>query len=255
MKAEMKNSISAVILSKNEAKNIAKCIANLKFCTEVIIIDDYSSDDTVVEAKKAGARVALRKLNQDFASQRNFGLKISQGNWVLFVDADEVVSEELSREIIKAVSDPKAKHDGYTIKRQDNIWGKRLTYGEFWTNSFLRLAKKEAGKWKRAVHEYWDVRGNIGRIKSPLLHYSHQTLNEFITKINWYSSLHSEANLKEGKRSSLTKIILYPKLKFIKNWIIKGGFLDGTEGFVVALVMSFHSFLAWSKLWVKQKQS
>ncbi|KKQ97726.1 MAG: Lipopolysaccharide biosynthesis glycosyltransferase [Candidatus Woesebacteria bacterium GW2011_GWB1_39_12] len=132
--------------------------------------------------------------------------------------------------------------------------GKRLKHGEFWTNSFLRLAKKGTGKWKRAVHEYWDVKGKKGRINSPLLHYSHPTLHEFIAEVDWYSSLHSESNLKEKKKSDIFKIMLYPKLKFINNWIIKGGFLDGIEGFVAALMMSLHSFLAWSKQWIKQQE-
>lgn len=255
MKAEMTNDISAVILTKNEGENIAGCIKNLKFCFEIIVIDDYSSDDTAEIAKQTGAKVFLRKLDQDFASQRNFGLQKAEGKWVLFIDADEQVSSILGSEIIQAVNNPELKYAGFLLKRQDNLWGKRLKHGEFGTISLLRLAKKEAGKWKRAVHEYWDIKGDIGRITSPLLHYPHQTLNEFIADINWHSSLHSEANLKEGKKSNIFKIHFYPKLKFLNNWIIKGGLLDGTEGFVAALMMSFHSFLAWSKLWIKQKQS
>jgi hypothetical protein len=116
------------------------------------------------------------------------------------------------------------------------------------------LARKDAGKWKRKVHEYWEVRGPIGSLKNPLRHYPHPTLREFIADINWQSSLHAEANLKEGKKANVVKIVLYPLAHFVRNWKFRLGFLDGMEGFVVALVMSFHSFLAWSKLWIRQRE-
>ena len=143
----MKNDISAVIITKDEGKNLAGCISNLKFCSEIIVIDDYSSDDTVEIAKRTGTKVFLRRLNKNFASQRNYGLQKAEGQWVLFIDADELVSPTLGSEIVQAVNNPELTYDGFLLKRQDNMWGKRLKHGEFWTNSFLRLAKKEAGKW------------------------------------------------------------------------------------------------------------
>ena len=245
--------ISAVILTKNEAKNIKDCVDSLKFCEEIVVIDDYSEDDTVRIAESSGVKVYSRRLNNDFAGQRNFAFDKCPSEWVLFVDADERVTEGLASEILN-INVQTTQYVGFYIKREDTMLGKRLKHGEFWTNSFLRLAKKGAGKWKRAVHEYWDVKGKIGRINSPILHYSHPTLHEFIAEVDWYSSLHSESNLKEKKKSDIFKIMLYPKLKFINNWIIKGGFLDGIEGFVAALMMSFHSFLAWSKQWIKQQE-
>lgn len=134
------------------------------------------------------------------------------------------------------------------------MWGKQMKHGEFGNTKLLRLAKAGSGKWVRKVHEVWEVKGKVEELANPLLHYPHQTLREFIADVDWQSSLHAEANLKEGKRSNLFKIAAYPKLKFIKNWIFGLGFLDGTEGFVAALIMSFHSFLAWSKLWKMQKE-
>ena len=250
----MKENISAVVLTRNEAKNIVDCIANLKFCSEVIVIDDYSSDETVNLAERSGAKVFFRKLNKDFASQRNFGLQKATCAWALFIDADEIVSPELASEINQVVNKPEIKRDGYFLKRQDILWGKKLKHGEFGTISLLRLAKKNVGKWKRTVHEYWDVKGKIGKLDNPILHFPHQTLREFTSDINWHSTLHASANHKEGKDSNIFKIIFFPKLKFINNWIIKGGFLDGIEGFVAALMMSFHSFLAWSKQWIKQQE-
>ena len=246
-------SISAVVLSKNEEKNIKECLESLKFCNEIIVVDDFSQDDTVRIAKSSGAKVYSRRLNNDFAAQRNYALDKCSSEWILFTDADERITERLAAEIAN-INNQTSKDTGFYIRREDTIWGKRLKHGEFGTTLLLRLAGKDAGKWKRAVHEYWDVKGKKGQLKNPILHYPHQSLREFISAVNWHSSLHSEANLKEGKKSNIFKIILYPKLKFLNNWIIKRGFLDGTEGFVAALMMSFHSFLAWSKQWIKQQE-
>lgn len=133
------------------------------------------------------------------------------------------------------------------------MWSKELKHGETGAVRLLRLGRKDAGVWKRAVHEIWDVKGPLSALENPLIHYPHQTLREFITDVDWMSTLHAQENRKEGKKSSLLKIVLMPKLKFFDSWILKKGFLDGTPGFLAAMMMSLHSFLAWSKLWLAQK--
>lgn len=242
--------LSTVVLTKNEEHNIKECLKSVAWCDEMIVIDDYSEDKTVDVAKSLGARVFKRKLNGDFATQRNFGLEKAAGEWVLFIDADERMTPKLKDEINSKVQIQ--KHCGFYIKRTDVLWGKTLTHGE--TNTkLLRLARKGSGKWRRKVHEVWEVAGVIREFKNPILHYPHQTINEFLGDTNNYSTLHAQENMKEGKRSSIFKILFYPKLKFLQNWILKGGFLDSGPGFIVALMMSFHSFLAWSKLWLLQR--
>lgn len=246
--------ISAVILSKNEEKNIASCVGSLNFCDEVILVDDNSTDKTVEIASNLGARVLTRSLDRDFASQRNFGLERAKGEWILFIDADERVSQKLQKEIVAEISKP-SQVKGYYLRREDIIWGKRFRFGETPSLKLLRLARKGFGSWKRKIHEVWEVDDFTKILKNPLIHYPHQSLSIFIDEINFYSSLHAQENIKEGKHSSILKIILWPKLKFFQNTILRLGILDGTHGFVVALIMSFHSFLAWSKQWLKQRQS
>lgn len=246
--------ISAVILTKNEEGNIDECIQGLAFCEEIIVIDDNSTDKTVEIAKELGAKVFQRNLNGNFAAQRNFGIEKATNKWVLFIDADERVSTELKDEIEREISALNNYYLGYFVKRDDYLFGKKLNYGETAKVTLLRLARKSAGKWVRNVHEVWEVRGRTKTLKNSLRHYPHQTLREFIKDINFQSDLHAEANYKEGKSSNLAKIVFWPGGKFLSNYLFKLGFLDGTPGFVMALMMSFHSFLAWSKLWIFQRK-
>lgn len=244
---------SAVILTKNEEGNIRECLESLKWCDEIIVIDDYSEDRTVEMAKKHGAEVYKHALNNNFASQRNFGLEKARGEWVFFVDADERVSEALASEVSSIVNRELSTHKGFYLRRRDFMWGRELKHGETGTVRLLRLGRKGTGVWKRAIHEIWDIKGPLSALENPLMHYPHQTLREFIADVDWMSTLHAQENRKEEKKSSLLKIVLMPKLKFFDSWILKKGFLDGTPGFLAAMMMSLHSFLAWSKLWLAQK--
>lgn len=244
--------LTAVILAKNEEKNIQNCLESVKFCDEILVIDDNSSDKTVDISRKMGAKVFNHSLDNDFAGQRNFALRQAQGQWVLFVDSDEIVSPSLRKEINNLQF---TIYNGFFIKRKDYWQGKEIKYGETGNIKILRLAKREAGNWIRPVHEIWQVKGRTGTLKNSIFHYPHPTLRESISEINQYSTLHAEENLKQGKKSSLLKIIFWPKGKFVYNWIFRMGFLDGMAGFMIALMMSFHSFLAWSKAWILQRET
>lgn len=240
--------LSVVILAKNEEKNIQACLESLNFCDEILLIDDNSSDNTVELAKQAGAHVLVHKLENNFAMQRNFGLEKAKGEWVLFIDADERVSKDLAKEIQTKIS---SSDDtvGYIIQRFDFMKGKMLTHGETADIKLLRLAKKDSGKWVGKVHETWDVSGNIEQLENPLSHYPHQTIDEFLAEINFYTTLRAQELFAKKMPVHWYDVILYPKAKFFKNYIFKKGFLDGTEGIIMAIMMSFHSFLVRGKLW------
>ena len=117
----------------------------------------------------------------------------------------------------------------------------------------LRLIRKGSGKWRRRVHQFFEIQGETGIFKNPLNHYPHQSVSRFIESIGRWSTWHALANKEEGKRSSVLKIILFPVIHFTRNYFLRLGFLDGIQGFVFASLMSFHSFLSWSKLWLMQK--
>ena len=163
--------ITAVVLTKNEERNIVDCLESLSWCDEIVVVDDNSEDRTVEISKKIGAKIFTRNLNNDFSAQRNFALSKAREDWILFIDADERVSEELKEEIKHRINTNKA--DGYLIKRTDTIWDKKLKYGETGNIVLLRLARKNKGKWEGKVHEKWKIEGKADTLKNHLDHYPH----------------------------------------------------------------------------------
>lgn len=245
--------ISAVVLTKNEEKNIIDCVETLLFCDEILIIDDNSEDRTVdllKHLKNPKISIVTHPLENNFAKQRNFALTQVKSPWVLFVDADERISDALQYEIMNHVDSSLDNISGYFIKRIDTIWGKKLLYGETGNIELVRLGKKEMGKWKGAVHERWIINGKTSNLKHPLMHYPHQTLTEFLTEINVYTTIRAQELYKKGKKSNWWSIVFYTKIKFFVNYFLKQGFRDGIQGFLVAMLMSFHSFLVRGKLWL-----
>ncbi|MBI3443415.1 glycosyltransferase family 2 protein [Candidatus Woesebacteria bacterium] len=244
--------ISAVVLTKNSEDTIKACISSLSWCTEIIVVDDYSSDATVRIAKKSGAILFFRKLENDFAAQRNFALAKARSDWVFFVDADEQVTQELTREILQKIETGTAV--GFKLKRSDFFLGRRLAFGETGKIRLTRLGKKGFGLWERPIHEEWQLKGVIGNLALPLIHHPHSNLAGFLSKINWYTTLNAHYFNTQGVTSSWFEILLFPPAKFLKNYFFLGGFLDGMEGFIHALCMSFHSFLTRAKLYLLQNK-
>lgn len=242
--------ISAIILTKNEESTIAPLCKQLSFCDEIIIIDDNSTDLTVSRASEVGCVVFSRSLDNDFARQRNFGLEKALSEWVLFIDADERVSEKLRNEILSSVE---KQYEAFLIPRRDVFIGKQLNYGT-WSNSYIRLARRDSGKWKRKVHEYWDVDGRVGTLNNEIVHKAHPSVAEFWEDIRRYSVLHARENNTEGKASSLYKIILWPFGKFIYSFILKRGYKDGIRGLLYASMMSAHSFISWATLYLESNK-
>jgi len=246
--------ISAIIITKNEEENIGKCLDSLKFTDEIIIIDDFSSDNTRKIAKSRGVEVFKRHLNNNFASQRNFGLKKAKSQWILFIDADEIVSPLLSKEIVRRVKE--SSFSGFFIPRKTLFFNKQLNLNDkpaqdwsFGSIKLIRLAKKNSGLWQGKVHEIWKIKGEIGQLKSPILHQSYQSITQALEKINLYSSIKAKSDFEAGKNTSLSEIVLFPIAKFFKNFIFQLGFLDGARGVIFCLLMSLHSFLTKTKLW------
>ncbi|MBI4136753.1 hypothetical protein HY469_01705 [Candidatus Roizmanbacteria bacterium] len=140
--------------------------------------------------------------------------------------------------------------DAYYLKRRDLFLGKELMYGESGSNRFIRLAKRDTGTWKRPVHEVWDVKGTIGELNTPIDHIAAESLTEFVSKLNDYTTRNAEYLKKKGVSANAWDVLAFPLSKFLQNYVLKRGFLDGQHGFVHAVLMSFHSFLTRGKLYL-----
>ncbi|MBI5358329.1 glycosyltransferase family 2 protein [Candidatus Amesbacteria bacterium] len=242
--------LTAIILTKNEEKNIEKCIESLRFCDEIVVVDDGSVDNTVKIAKKLGVRVVGCKM-QDFSSQRNWAIEQIKSNWILFVDADEIVNQELGDSIQEAVK--KNDANGYLVQRVDHIWNHKFKYGDVGNVWLLRLARRGAGQWLGEVHERWEVDGRIEKLVGELSHYPHQTVVEFLKHINNYSTLKANEFYKNGRKTNILEIVFGSIYRFVYLYICRFGFLDGTAGFVHAMLMSFYMFLVAGKLYLLYK--
>jgi hypothetical protein len=172
---------------------------------------------------------------------------------VIFLDADEEVSQELKLEIINTLKNP--EFSAYYLKRRDFFWERELRFGEIKKvreKGILRLFKKNAGKWQGQVHETFQTNLPKGKSNNYLNHYPHPTIKSFLEKINYYSGLRAQELDNSGKKTNILEIICLPLGKFLLNYFIYLGFLDGPAGFVYAFMMSFHSFLVRGKLFELQ---
>ncbi|MCL5798223.1 MAG: glycosyltransferase family 2 protein [Patescibacteria group bacterium] len=245
------NLISAVILTKNDERTIKRCLESLSWCHEIIVVDDYSSDNTLslVRDFNKDIRIYKRHIGGDFSSQRNYALEKINTKWVLFVDSDEEIPDELAKEITQNLKNTiNSGIQGYYIMRKDTFAGKLLEHGETGNISFIRLAKKDAGKWYGKVHEVWNIPGKKITLKHNIYHFPHPSVSLFLDEINRYTDIEAYARFKEGRRDGFKEILFFPLGKFLCNYLIKLGFLDGVPGLLVAVMMSFHSFLVRAKL-------
>lgn len=246
--------ISAVLIVKNEEKNIVDCIDSIGFCDEIIIVDDDSIDRTseLIQAlikNNKQIKYYKRSLENDFSKQREFGIEKAKNDWIFFIDADERINPELATEIIEKVT-PSTKYGGFLIKRIDFMWGKELRHGEVGNIRLLRLFNRKEGRLKGKVHETWETKSEVGYFNNPIYHYPHPTISEFLSEINFYTDLRAQELYDKKVKIGFLRIVFYPMAKFIKNYLFKFGFLDGIAGLVHALLMSFHSFLVRGKLYL-----
>ncbi len=240
--------LTAVIIAKNEAASLPECLASLKFCDRILVIDNQSADATAKVALALHARVLKFAVSGDFAMERNFALDQVKSGWVLFVDADETVPADLAQEIVNAIKNPRIH--GYFLPRIDFMWGRQLKYGDTGTVNLLRLGQAGQGRWSGRVHETWQISGPAGRLSHPLIHRPHPTLEKFLQKINFYSSVRAGELYDAKKTASIWQVIVYPPAKFVFLWLVKLGFLDGMPGLIHAMTMAFYTFLVRGKLYL-----
>jgi len=242
--------ITLTVITKNEEKNIKNCIQsfkNIKNISEILIVDDYSTDKTRDIAQKLGAKILKRHLDNDYSKQHGFANQKAKNNWILSIDADEQATPSLISFLDKF--NPHRDIKAYSFYRSDIFLGQKLKHGENGSNRFTRLFHKKYGKFIHPVHETWKSTEPIQPTNALILHHSHQNLSNFLYSINRYTTIRSNYLYKQNTNVSFLEIIFYPKIKFLYNYLILLGILDKMPGLIMALGMSFHSFLVRAKLW------
>lgn len=243
--------LSVTIITKNEEQNIERCLKSVQWVDEIIVVDAMSTDKTVALSKNLHAKV-IPKEWMGFAEQKEFALHQATNDWVLSLDADEEVTEELKSEIQKIIQ-LENSFDGYEIPRKSFFLGKWIRYGGWYPGYQLRLFKRSKATMNhRPVHEGFLVEGNVGKLRFPLNHYTYHSLHHYLEKMNDYSSLDVMNKLANGRRIRWYNFILNPTSLFLRMFISLKGYNDGFHGFLLAYYSAFSTLALYAKCWEYQ---
>ncbi|MCX7833451.1 MAG: glycosyltransferase family 2 protein [Ignavibacteria bacterium] len=241
--------ISALVICKNEQKIIRNCLESIKWADEIIIIDSFSTDDTIKICSEYTSKI-YQKNWEGFANQKFFGVSKCNGEWIFSIDADEVCTEPLKNEILNKLNDINHLYDGFLIPRRNYFKNHRLKFGGSYPDYQLRLFKKDKVRINnRLVHESFIIDGKISKLENHIDHYPYKTFREYLDKINYYSTLSAEEKYKSLKKSNIFLIIFRPIFEFKKNYLFQLGFLDGIAGFYKALFHFLTKLFTEIKLW------
>ena len=248
--------LSAVVITRNEEANIGRCLQSLQIADEIIVIDSGSTDRTVEIAESMGARVFSIQWT-GYGPAKKEGVSKASGKWIISLDADEELSPELAREISGTVL-LEMEHNGYYTRRKTNFLGRWIYHCGWYPDYVLRLFKKADGDFNDSVvHERVVLNGRTGFLKGEILHYSYKNVERYFEKFNNYTTMGAEQAYKSGKKAGWYHIALKPPVAFIKHYIMKLGFLDGLEGFIISVFSAMAVMVKYSKLKeiIKRKKS
>lgn len=238
--------LSVVLITRNAAQHLEKCLHSCAGFDEILVVDSGSTDQTIEIAEKNGARV----IHQDwlgFGPQKQFAVKNARHDWVLCLDADEWLSIELMNNIKEILSYP--QFTAYRFARCNKFMGRFLRHGEGYPDLCLRLFDRRHARWSDdLVHEYVMTDGTIGTLRGDLMHESGEDIAHYLDKQNRYTSLQARSLHARGKRVSVAKLLLSPALRFFKFYFLRQGFRDGLPGLVHISIGCMNSFLKYAKL-------
>jgi len=240
--------VSAVIITLNEEAIIAETLSKLWWCDEIIIVDSGSTDKTVTICEQHGCSVFFRSFN-GFGEQKNYGVSKAKNDWILCIDADEILSEPLVDEMREELSRPEIEYAAFSVPRNLVFMNKIFEHGKESGSSLIRLFNKTQGGWDGAVvHEKVSVEGSVKKLKNKILHYSYHDYSQFVHKINLYSSLGAKKLTEKKSNKGKALITLALPFNFFKYYVIDRNFLNGYRGFVWAVFNTFYHFVKYLKL-------
>jgi len=230
--------LSVVIITKNEEQIIKKAVDSALFASEVLVLDSGSNDKTCQIAMDSGARVEYQEW-LGYGMQKNKAIDLASNDWVMVLDSDEVITQELREEITSKIGN--LQFDGFYVPRLNNFFGKNIRFGGLYPDYSIRLFNKKKGRFNDAkVHESVIVHGKVGKLKNHMTHQAYSNIDEFINKQKKYAAL-------SIKENSMLKAFASPLWVFTKMYFIRLGFLDGWRGVVIAYVYAKYTFWKYSK--------
>jgi len=248
-------SLTAVVITRKEAHQVGACVAALRFCAHVLVVDSESDDGTGAAASAAGAEVVVHPFT-DYASQRNVGLARATTEWVLMIDADERVSPALAAEIVAGIGRAKSEPAlaAFRLLRRNHFMGRPLTRSSSGNERLVRLMRKDRARYVNAVHETPIVEGEIRDLAAPMEHLTNVRLRDAFDKSRRYAILWAADMHGRGKTTSMLGIAGHTLHRWFKVYLLKRGFLEGTRGFIYAGFESVGVFFKYSMLWELQRR-
>ena len=245
--------LSAIIITLNAARQLEACLSALAFADEIVVVDSGSSDETAAIAQKFNAKL-IHEPWRGFGPQKQFAVAQARHDWVLCVDADEIVSAPLRDEIVATLE--AARHFAYEMPRRNRFMGRWLHHGEGYPDYNLRLFHRAHARWSDdAVHEHVLTDTPIGRLRGDLLHESEIDIATYLDKQNRYTSLQAKKMFAAGRRATIFNLIGNPLLRFIRMYFFRLGFLDGVPGLIHIGIGCFNTFSKYSKLREQQRRA
>lgn len=244
---------SVIIITKNEAMNIRPCLESVAWADEIIVVDSGSTDDTVAICKEFGAQVYVHEW-PGFGPQKNRALSYAKNEWVLSIDADECVTDELRAEIDAAINNAGDK-SAFRLPRLSSFCGRYMRHSGWYPDYVTRLFRRGTARFSDdLVHEQLVVNGTAGTFNNHLLHNSFHNLEQLMAKMNQYSTAGAQMLQQKNKTASLKKAIAHAAWAFIRTYILRAGFLDGREGFMVAVSTAEGTYYRYVKLMLLNKK-
>jgi (heptosyl)LPS beta-1,4-glucosyltransferase len=246
--------LSVVVVTLNEGDRIRACLESVAWADELIVVDAESQDKTASVARELTDHVFVRPW-PGFAAQKNFGLDQASGEWILSVDADEVVSAALREEIGSIVRDG-GVHVGYAVRRRNVFWGRWIRHGGLYPDWQLRLFRRGRGRFSvRSVHESVTVDGSVGRLTGHLEHRSYRDVADFLERADRYSTLAADEWVATGHGCRpFLDLVLRPIGRFFGMYVGRAGFLDGWRGFLLAVLYGYYVLMRSAKVWERIKR-
>jgi glycosyltransferase involved in cell wall biosynthesis len=251
------NNLSIVIAVKNEEKNIKQCLESVKWADEIIIVDDHSTDATVEMAKQYTNKIFFNDSKGSFHDNKNLGLEKATGDWILSLDADEIIPPELAEEINQAIKS--SQYAGYYLNRKNYFLGKWIRGCYWYPDYIIRLFKKGTTQWPTDIHKVPRIEeGKVGKLQTPFIHYSYYSLNQYFEKFNQYTSRVAAEEYSRGYRISWKNLtlcfLLKPLYFFLMKYFLKLGIRDGFRGFFISFSSALTVFVSYAKLWEMQNR-